>query len=287
MKLGIILYSYLTFFYILQCNISKIIQIRLIKWISLKIWIECHTTPVILKIIWPSSGDIWRHLPDIIFGMHSTHDRRAELIVFSGIHNERDTLLIFFWIDWYSYEWWISFPSMLDIHREIIHKIFFDESSYYIRILTIGIEFHRESSRLDRPTKIWEISVDRRFSSTDRDSIENSYSSIEKIIEYFLRDMHRLIRYDLIWYYHLRIVTIPTPEIASSGEYHSCNMTWVVDEGALLESWNYHDWEKDKLIVCHFERIFLFFQKISEKSSIYCSQRTPYNEDFSLFHYVS
>jgi hypothetical protein len=47
--------------------------------------------------------------------------------------------------------------------------------------------------------------------------------------------------YDLIWNHHLRIVTISTPEIASSSEYYRCDMTWIVDEGALLEPSNYHD----------------------------------------------
>jgi hypothetical protein len=106
--------------------------------------------------------------------------------------------------------------------------------------MTIGIELDSESSRFDLPTEIWKISVDRRFSSTDRYPIKDSDSPIEEIIEYLLRNMSRLVSYNLIWYYHLRIMTISTPEIASSGEYYCCNLAWIVYECALLESCDYH-----------------------------------------------
>lgn len=115
-----------------------------------------------------------------------------------------------------------------------------NELCNHIRILPIRIELHGESSRLDLSTEFWQISVDRWFSATNRYPIEDSDTTIEKVIEYLLRNMSRLVSYDLIWYYHLGIVTISTSEITSSGEYYGRNMTWIVDEGTLLESCKYH-----------------------------------------------
>lgn len=129
---------------------------------------------------------------------------------------------------------------MLDIHSEIIHEIFFNELCNHIWILTISIEFHSESSRLDGPTKIWKISVDGWLPSTDRYPIKYSNSPIKEIIKYFLGDMSGFISYNLIWYYHLRIMTISATKIASSGKYYCCNMARIVDECTLLESCDYH-----------------------------------------------
>jgi hypothetical protein len=79
-----------------------------------------------------------------------------------------------------------------------------------------------------------------RFPSTDRDSIKNSYSSIEKIEKNILRNMSRLVSHNLLWNNHLRIMTISTPEITSSCEYNSCNLAWIVYKSAFLETGEYH-----------------------------------------------
>lgn len=210
------------------------------KGASYKRWIKRDTITIILNIILLCSSNIRSHLTNSIFRMHSLDHRRSKLIVFCLTDNQINTFYIFLFFERNSNKRRISLPSMLDIHSKIIHQIFTNKSCNHIRILTIRIKLYEESFFLDSQAKIWKIWMNRWFSSTDRDSIQETHSPIQKVEKNLLWNMRILICLDLTRNYHLRIVTKSTPKIATSRKYHTRNLTWIIDESAFLKPWKYH-----------------------------------------------
>lgn len=78
--------------------------------------------------------------------------------------------------------------------------------------------------------------MNRRLSSTDRDSIKDSLSDSEKIKELFcllesILDMSNFLRKN-----KLTILTKTTTKIAAEGKYHTGNLPRIIKEREPLES---------------------------------------------------
>lgn len=98
------------------------------------------------------------------------------------------------------------------------------------RITAVRIEFYLVSLRFDFHEQFWEIGMYRRFSTTDRYSIEESLACIEELEELCLSISSELQCTDFLWQDEFWIVTEITSHIASEGKYDTGDMPRIVDE---------------------------------------------------------
>ncbi len=73
---------------------------------------------------------------------------------------------------------------MFDIHRPIIDESCIENSFDNIREYSIGVEFDEESLFFYGANEIDEIFLESRFTPSDTDAIEFSYSCFEKCEEF-------------------------------------------------------------------------------------------------------
>lgn len=207
---------------------------------SYKSRIESNSASIILQEIYLGSCNITQHLTNIPLCMYSFDNCRTELVILRSTHNEFYAFFILSPIYTHAYKSRIVFPSMLDIHCNIINNIFFDKKVEHIWILSISVYLHKESSFFNSSAETWEISVNRWLSSTNRDTIKYIFSSFEKIEENPLRNLRRFMCHNLIWNNHLRIMTETASEIASGCKYNGSKFSWIIYESTLLEPRKYH-----------------------------------------------
>jgi len=119
---------------------------------------------------------------------------------------------------------------MLDIHSDIVYELMFYEILEHVGILTIGIELDLEAKITNLLTESWKITMDSRFTSTDRYSVQQSYASREKVKEFFLSMNISFESHYLLWKDKVRIMTKITTHIAPKGEYDTCQATWKIHE---------------------------------------------------------
>lgn len=107
--------------------------------------------------------------------------------------------------------------------------------------MSVGIEFYLESERLDPRAELSEVSMYRWFTTTYRDSFEESLSGLEEVEEFFFfftRDLE--LRYTLRED-EVRIVAVATSEIASESKNNTCNVSRIIYEREAVESGDEHN----------------------------------------------
>ena len=107
---------------------------------------------------------------------------------------------------------------MFDIHSYIVEQIFFEQILNHLRTIAIGIKFYQKTHIFDFSDKIFQIFMNRRFPTTNRNSFKNSLPFFEKLKKIFrlLQAIFNLTNF--FWQNKFTIVTISAPKITPERE---------------------------------------------------------------------
>ena len=172
----------------------------------------------------------------IFWCMDTSYQSCPELIVASSRADNIHTSLVRGHVFLHSDDGAVFLPGMFDIHSNIVNEFVLYEVLEHVWILTIGIELDSETKITNLLSEPRKITMDSWLSSTDRDTVKESYSSREKFKKTLLGMYVSLESLNLFWQDELRVVAEVATHIASECKNHTCHMSRIVYEGELVES---------------------------------------------------
>ncbi len=118
---------------------------------------------------------------EVVFGVNSRDNRRAEFIVCTALHDDFYAFLKVLDGDiGISGGERVLFRRVFDIHRPEVDKSGFGDASDNIGEGAIGIELHKETERLYLSYKVEEIAVECRLAAGDANDVELALPCLEE-----------------------------------------------------------------------------------------------------------
>lgn len=172
---------------------------------------------------------------EVFLGMNARDDGRTEFIIEPAFLDQLHALLNLLHVYLYSHSERIFLGRVLDIHRDMIGELSFENFFQYLWLEAIGIELDKESHAPDALEKRNEVRLYCGFSPGHTHSIEESPSLLEEseeILLIFPSNFHHLrTRLD-----EVGVMTKRTAKIAANGEHHRRNLARIINQRQFLEA---------------------------------------------------
>ena len=130
----------------------------------------------------------------------------------------------------------VIFRAVFNVHRDVVHRPFFDRADQHIGVRAVGVELHFVRKRLYLFHKVDKVGVERRLAAGDTNAFQNALS-LFKIREYFVFGdnglSHRIFD-------KTRVVTKRTTEIAPARKKRACGKPRIVQERQFVKPVNNH-----------------------------------------------
>ena len=190
-----------------------------------------------LKIIFFRARDKVGDAVKRVFVVKFADDGRAEFVidvVFKKVFHAAFYFcgVVIFYADGHA----VIFRAVFNVHRDVVHRPFFDRADQHIGVRAVGVEFYLVRKRLYLFHKVDKVGVERRLAAGDTNAFQNALS-LFKIREYFVFGndglSHRIFD-------KTRVVTKRTTEIAPARKKRACGKPRIVQERQFVKPVNNH-----------------------------------------------